>query len=334
VKQFAYLAANDCDSAVAAYTNNADQIAHYLGGGTNLVDLMKLGVETPTLLIDVSGLTGDGIDEITMTDDGEIRIGAAVRNSDLAAHPLIRRHFPAVSQAVLAGASGQLRNVATVGGNLMQRTRCSYFADITKPCNKRQPGSGCPARTGEHHNLAIIGGSLHCIATSPSDLAVAFAAFGAVVQIREADTERSVPIEEFRRLPGDHPEIEASAAPGALITGITLSRTPLAARSRYRKVRERASYAFAIASIAAAIEVTDGVVSDSRLAFGAIAPVPWRAHRAEQFLRGKPASRESFAAAADAELAPAEPLTDNAYKLALIRNLTVDVLSELTGANR
>jgi xanthine dehydrogenase YagS FAD-binding subunit len=331
MRSFAYQRATEPESALAARAANSD--SRYLGGGTNLVDLMKLGVETPDLLIDVTALS---LTDITETSDGGVRIGAGVRNSDLAAHPLIRRRYPAIAQAILSGASGQLRNLATVGGNLMQRTRCSYFTDVTKPCNKRDPGSGCPARTGEHHNLAILGGSTHCIATSPSDLAVALVACDAVVHVREGSEgiERAVPAGEFRTLPGDHPERETSVDPTALITALTLPALPIAAASRYRKVRERASYAFAIGSIAAAIEIRDGVVSDSRIAYGAVAPVPWRAHRAEAALLGKPASIEAFEFAADAELSAARPLPGNVYKVGLIRNLTVDVLSELTGVTR
>ncbi|MCW2493221.1 MAG: molybdopterin dehydrogenase [Frankiales bacterium] len=329
MREFGYQQVSDVETAVATLATSAD--ARYLGGGTNLVDLMKLGVETPELLIDVTTLP---LTDITETADGGVLIGAAVRNSDLAANPVIRQRYPAVAQAVLAGASGQLRNLATTGGNLMQRTRCSYFTDVTKPCNKRAPGSGCPARDGEHHNLAILGASEHCIATSPSDLAVALVALDAVVHVREGDSARAVPLTEFRRLPGDRPDLETTVEPGALITGVSLPGLPIAAASRYRKVRERASYAFAIGSIAAAVEVSGGLVTDCRIAWGAVAAVPWRATRAEAMLRGKPVAIESFAAAADAELTAAEPLERNAYKVALIRNVTVELLAELTGASR
>jgi xanthine dehydrogenase YagS FAD-binding subunit len=252
-----------------------------------------------------------------------------VRNSDLAADLAVRRRYPAVAQAVLAGASGQLRNLATVGGNLLQRTRCVYFQDTSKPCNKRTPGSGCPAVEGEHHNLAILGGSAQCVATNPSDLAVALAAFDAVVEVYDAAGTRRVPLADLYRLPGDEPHRETTLPPGALVTAVELPALPAAAGSRYRKVRERASYAFAIGSIAAALEVADGAVAEVRIALGAVAPVPWRARRAEEALRGRPATEESFLAAADAELAAARPLRDNAYKVPLVRALVVRTLTEL-----
>jgi xanthine dehydrogenase YagS FAD-binding subunit len=303
--------------------------ARYLGGGTNLVDLMKLGVETPRVLVDVTALPYDLIE---VGNDGGLSVGAGVRNSDLAANLAVRRRYPVLAQAVLAGASAQLRNMATVGGNLLQRTRCPYFQDVTKPCNKRVPASGCPAREGEHHNLAILGASQHCIATHPSDMAVALAALDAVIHVTEPAGPRAVPLPRFYRLPGDEPQRETTLEPGALITAVELPALPLAANSRYRKARERASYAFAIGSVAAALDVTDGVVRDVRLALGAVAPMPWRAHKAEQALRGRPATEQAFRDAADAELAEAEPLRDNGYKVPLMRNLIVRTLSELVNA--
>jgi xanthine dehydrogenase YagS FAD-binding subunit len=236
-----------------------------------------------------------------------------------------------LAQAILAGASGQLRNVATVGGNLLQRTRCSYFQDVSKPCNKRNPGSGCPARTGEHHNLAILGASEHCIATHPSDMAVALNALDAVVHVREPDGQREIPLADFYLPPGDRPDRETALHPAALITAIDIPPLPFARRSAYRKIRERASYAFAAGSLAAAIEVADGVVADVRLSFGAVAPVPWRARVAEEALRGQPASPEAFRDAAARELAAARPLRDNAYKISLITAATEQVLSGLSG---
>src|SRR3989442_291045 len=247
--------------------------ARYLGGGTNLVDLMKLGVETPGVLVDVTALPYDVIED---GPGGGLRVGSGVRNSDLAANLAVRRRYPVLAQAVLAGASAQLRNMATVGGNLLQRTRCTYFQDVSKPCNKRVPGSGCPAREGEHHNLAILGASQHCIATPPSDMAVALAALDAVVHVTEPAGPRQVSLAQFYRLPGDEPQRETTLEPGALITAVELPALPLAANSRYRKARERASYAFAIGSVAAALDVADGVVRDVRLALRAVAPVPWR----------------------------------------------------------
>ncbi|GHA34617.1 oxidoreductase [Streptomyces tauricus] len=324
MKEFGYQRALDVSGALALL--DADPDARFLGGGTNLVDLMKTGVERPGRLVDVRELP---LDRIEPTEDGGLRIGATVTNSDLAAHPDVRRRYPALTQAVLAGASGQLRNMATVGGNLLQRTRCGYFADVTKPCNKRDPGSGCPAIEGEHHNHAILGASDHCVATHPSDLGVALTAFGAVVTYETADGPGELPLTDFYLPVGDTPHLETALPPGALITGVVLPPAPVAANSRYRKVRERASYAFAIGSIAAALDVRDGVVHEVRLAFGAVASRPWRAHAAEAALTGGPADAEAFAAAADAELAAARPLPHNGYKVTLMRNLVVAVLSEL-----
>ncbi|MFE3944452.1 FAD binding domain-containing protein [Streptomyces sp. NPDC059118] len=325
MREFGYERAYDVAGAVTLL--GSDPEARFLGGGTNLVDLMKAGVERPALLIDVRELP---LGEVDFTPGEGLRIGATVTNSDLAAHPDIRRHYPALAQAVLAGASGQLRNMATVGGNLLQRTRCGYFTDITKACNKRSPGSGCPAVDGEHHNHAILGASEHCIAVHASDMAVALTAFDAVISYRTADGPGESPITAFYPPVGDTPHIETTLPPGALITGVTLPPAPVAAHSRYRKVRERASYAFAIGSIAAALDVQDGVVRDVRLALGAVASKPWRARAAERALIGGPASAEAFAAAADAELAAAEALPENGYKVTLMRNLVVAVLTELT----
>lgn len=326
MRPFAYTRATDTASAVAALAGRPGAV--FLGGGTNLVDLMKLGVATPELLVDVSRLPHDRIE--ALPDDG-VRIGAAVRNSDLAADVTIRRRYPGLSQALLAGASGQLRNQATVGGNLMQRTRCVYFQDVTKPCNKRRPGSGCPARAGHHRDLAVIGTSETCIATNPSDMAVAMAALDAVVHVEGARGARTVPLVEFHRLPGEEPDRDTVLDHGELITAVELPGLPLAARSRYRKVRDRASYAFALVSLASAIEVVDGVVRDVRLAFGGIAPRPWRAWRAEAALRGGPATEEAFRHAAGAELEAADPLPDSAFKVPLARNLLVRTLLDQTG---
>ncbi|MEU5582391.1 xanthine dehydrogenase family protein subunit M [Streptomyces huasconensis] len=325
MRDFAYQRAHDVSGAVALL--GADPDARYLGGGTNLVDLMKTGVERPARLVDVRELPLDGIES---TADGGLRIGATVTNSDLAAHPEVRRRYPALAQAVLAGASGQLRNMATVGGNLLQRTRCGYFTDLSKPCNKRAPGTGCSAVEGEHHNHAILGATEHCVAIHPSDMAVALAAFDAVVTYESADGTGQLPIAEFYLPVGDTPHLETALPAGALITGVILPPAPVAAHSRYRKVRERASYAFAIGSITGALDVRDGVVREVRLAFGAVASRPWRAREAERVLTGGPADAEAFAAAADAELAAARPLPHNAYKVTLLRNLVVALLTELT----
>ncbi|MFB8086734.1 FAD binding domain-containing protein [Streptomyces sp. NPDC055992] len=324
MREFGYERAHDVAGAVALL--GADPGARLLGGGTNLVDLMKAGVERPSLLVDVRELP---LDRVESTPDGGLRIGATVSNSDVAAHPGVRRHYPALAQALLAGASGQLRNMATVGGNLLQRTRCGYFADLGKPCNKRTPGSGCPAIAGEHRNHAILGTSEHCVATHPSDMAVALAAFDAVVLYETADGPGELPVEAFYLPVGDTPHIETALPAGAVITGVALPPVPAAAHSRYRKVRERASFAFAIGSVAAALDVRDGTVRDVRLAFGAVASRPWRARTAERALTGGPADAAAFAAAADAELAAARPLPENRYKVTLMRNLVVAVLTQL-----
>ncbi|MDQ6851644.1 MAG: xanthine dehydrogenase family protein subunit M [Actinomycetota bacterium] len=324
MRQFSYeQPANTADALALADAPNT----RYLGGGTNLVDLMKLGVEQPDLLVDVTSLLSRDI----TAQDGVLRIGAGASNSDLAVHPTVRQSFPLLSQALLAGASGQLRNVATVGGNLLQRTRCAYFQDVTKPCNKRQPGSACPARQGDHRNLAILGGSEHCIATHPSDMAVALAALGAVVHVETARGPQQIALTDLYTDPGDRPDRETVLAPGAIITAVQVPALSFGSVSRYVKVRERASYAFAIGSVAAALDIDGGIVRDVRLAFGAVAPKPWRASRAENALRGQEPSEQNLKAALAAELDQARPLRDNAYKVGLITTITVRVLSDLAG---
>lgn len=321
---FRYERATDASSAIAALVQAPT--AAFLGGGTNLVDLMKLGVAQPDLLIDVSRLP---FNRIELLPNGGVRIGAAVRNSELAADRTIRAHYPMLAQALLSGASGQLRNLATTGGNLLQRTRCVYFQDVSKPCNKRVPGSGCPAREGYHRSLAILGASEACIATHPSDMAVALAALDAVVRVLGPNGERAIPLVNFHRLPSDEPQRDTVLEHGELITAIDLPDLPFAAHSRYRKVRDRASYAFALVSVAAALDVADGVVQDVRIALGGVAHAPWRAWKAEAALRGKPATEETFRRAAEAELADAQPLPGNAFKVPLARNTLVRTLLEL-----
>jgi xanthine dehydrogenase YagS FAD-binding subunit len=327
VRPFRYERAADPAGAVAAAARSP--AARFLGGGTNLVDLMRLGVETPDLLVDVTRLPFDRVEE---TAAGGLRIGAAVRNADLAAHPLVRARYPVLAEALLNGASGQIRNLATVGGNLLQRTRCAYFQDVTKPCNKRQPGSGCPAVDGDHRNLAIFGHSERCVATNPSDMAVALAALDAGVAVRGPAGERTVPLVGLHRLPGDDPRRDTVLDPGELVCAVELAPLAAAARSRYRKVRERASFSFAVVSVAAALEVAGGVVADVRVALGGVAHKPWRAAAAEAALLGSPATVEAFGRAADAELAAARPLRDNGYKVPLARNLLVRTLAELAEA--
>jgi xanthine dehydrogenase YagS FAD-binding subunit len=323
---FRYERASDASTAVAMLAQMPT--GTFLGGGTNLVDLMKLGVAKPDLLVDVAHLPYDNIE---LLPDGGVRIGAMVRNSDLAADRTIRTRYRMLAQAVLAGASGQLRNLATVGGNLLQRTRCVYFQDVSKPCNKREPGRGCPAREGYHRNLAILGASEACIATHPSDMAVAMVALDAVVRVLGPNGERTIPLVGFHRLPGDEPQRDTVLEHGELITAVDLPPLPSASRSHYCKVRDRASYAFALVSVAAAVDVVGDVVRDARVGLGGVAHVPWRALRAEAVLRGAPATEETFSRAADAELADARPLRDNAFKVSLARNVLVRTLLDLTG---
>jgi xanthine dehydrogenase YagS FAD-binding subunit len=322
---FRYERAQDAGSAIAALAGAPS--AAFLGGGTNLVDLMKLGVATPDLLVDVARLP---YDRIEVLPDGGLRIGATVRNSELAADRTVRARYPVLAQALLSGASGQLRNLATTGGNLLQRTRCVYFQDTSKPCNKRVPGSGCPAREGYHRGLAILGASESCIATHPSDMAVALAALDAVVQVQGPQGKRAIPLRDFHRLPGEEPQRDTVLAHGELITAVDLPPLAFASRSAYRKVRDRRSYAFALVSVAAALDVADGVVRDVRIALGGVAHKPWRALRAEEALRGAPATQEAFQRAAEAELEQAQPLEQNAFKVPLARNTIVRTLLDLT----
>src|SRR5258706_5364599 len=325
---FRYERASDASTAIAMLAQAPAAV--FLGGGTNLVDLMKLGVAQPQVLIDISRLP---YNRIELLSDGGVRIGAAVRNSELAADRPIRTRYPMLAQALLSGASGQLRNLATTGGNLLQRTRCVYFQDVSKPCNKREPGSGCPAREGYHRNVAILGASEACIATHPSDMAVALAALDAVVRVLGPNGERTIPLAGFHRLPGDEPQRDTVLEHGELITAVDLPPLAFATRSRYRKVRDRASYAFALFSVAAALAVTDdGMVRDVRLALGRVAHKPWRAWKAEAALRGAPATEESFRRAAEAELTDAQPLPGNAFKVPLARNTIARTLLDLMEA--
>jgi xanthine dehydrogenase YagS FAD-binding subunit len=325
MKPYHYEQARGIPGAVAALAEHPN--AKYLAGGTNLVDLMKLEIMTPDVLVDVRRLTSDRIEE---TEDGGVRIGAAVTNSDLAADRTIRSRYPVLSQALLSGASGQLRNLATTGGNLLQRTRCVYFYDTTTPCNKREPGSGCSAIEGHNKDHAILGASEHCVAIHPSDMAVAMTALEAFVNVHGPDGERRIRIEDLHRLPGDEPERDMTLEHGELITAVDLPPLDFAYNSKYRKVRERASYAFALVSVAAALDVEDGVVRDVRLALGGVAHKPWRATKAEEALRGEPAGEENFRAAAEIELEDARPLRENAFKVPLARNVITRTLLELS----
>ncbi|KQO09101.1 FAD binding domain-containing protein [Sphingomonas sp. Leaf242] len=320
---FAYARAGD--TAEALRLGHAETAA-YLGGGTNLVDLMRETVAKPDTLVDVTGLS----DTITETADGGLLIGAAVRNTALAEHAGVRARYPMLSRAILAGASAQIRNMATVGGNLLQRTRCTYFYDTDgSRCNKRAPGEGCDAVGGFTRIHAILGASEACVATHPSDLCVAFAALDALVHVEGRGGARTLPFGELHRLPGDRPDLDTVLAAGDLITAIELPAMPFAATSTYRKVRDRASYAFALISVAAALDVVDGQVRDVRIALGGVAHKPWRATKAEALLRGGPATEAAYRAAAIAELADARPLRDNGFKIELAKRTIVAVLGDL-----
>jgi xanthine dehydrogenase YagS FAD-binding subunit len=320
MKPFAYERAQDVAAALALHADGA----RYLAGGTNLVDLMKLEVETPTRLIDVSHL---GLDTIDETPAGGLWIGAGVTNSALAADRRVRDRYPVLAQALASGASGQLRNRASVGGNLLQRTRCRYFQDVGKPCNKRTLGAGCSAREGEHRNLAILGHSEACVATHPSDMAVALAALDAVVHVRGLGGARAIPVVDLHRLPGDDPTRDTVLAPGDLIEAVELRPLPLAARSRYRKVRDRAAFAFAVVSVAAAIEVADGRIGDVRLALGGVGTTPWRVRRAEALLQWRLLDDTTIAAAAEEAVHAAVPRAHNAYKIALAKRTLVRAIA-------
>ena len=324
MKTFDYLAPTDLDEALAAIGERPG--ARFLGGGTNLIDLVREGIEAPDTMIDVTRL---GMDEVVETAGGGVRIGAGVRNSHLAEHPLIRTRYPVVTQALLSGASGQLRNLATVGGNLLQRTRCLYFYDGAAACNKREPGAGCAAIGGFNRMGAVLGASAHCVAVHPSDLCVALTALDAEVEARSVRGVRRLPIGELHRLPGDTPHRETSLAPDELITAVELPALAVAASSRYRKVRDRASYAFALVSVAGALRVADGSVQEVRLALGGVAHTPWRARAAEQALLGGPATDEAFRAGAAAELAAATGAPDNQFKIALAERTIVALLRRL-----
>ena len=324
MQPFAYTPADDLQSATRLAV--ADPGARYLAGGTTLVDLMKLDVETPTQLIDISRLP---LAEIVAHADGGVRIGALARNSDLAHNGAVRARFPVLSQALLAGASGQVRNMATTAGNLLQRTRCSYFRDTATPCNKREPGSGCSAIDGYNRMHAVLGTSASCIATHPSDMAVALVALDARVRILGAAGERVIPLIELHRLPANHPELETTLEPGELMTAVEVPPLSFGARSLYVKVRDRASFAFALVSVAVAVDVADGSVRDARIALGGVGTKPWRAREAEDALRGRPATVESYRVAAEAAMAGAVPRVHNGFKIELARRTLVRALLRL-----
>ena len=326
--ELTYSRATDATDAIRRAEGEA---ARYLGGGTNLVDLMRESVEVPSALVDVTGLPA----EIEETDDGGLMIGAAARNTALAEHPAVRTRYPMLTRATVAGASAQIRNMATVGGNLLQRTRCTYFYDTDgSRCNTRSPGEGCDAIEGSNRIDAILGASPACVATHPSDMCVALAALDAVVHLRSTSGERTAALCDLHRLPEDRPNVETVLEPGELITAVQLPASAIAAHSTYRKVRDRSSYAFALVSVAAALELEGDAIADARVALGGVAPKPWRAWRAEETLRGRPATEASFLQAADAELADARPLAGNAFKVDLARRTLAAVLQQLTEGAR
>jgi xanthine dehydrogenase YagS FAD-binding subunit len=329
MNNFSYARAIDSSSAlkIFAETSTENLPACFLGGGTNIVDLMRAGVEQAQSVIDITRLPLSDIAELT---DGGVRIGAMVRNSHLAANALIRERYPLLSQAILMGASAQLRNMATTGGNLTQRTRCYYFYDTAARCNKRLPGSGCDAMEGFNRIHAILGASPQCIATHPSDMCVALAALDAKVNVVGQSGDRVIDFKDFHRLPGDTPERDTNLEPGELITSVDLPASSAGLPSIYRKVRDRASYAFALVSVAAALRVENGSISDIRLALGGVAHKPWRALVAEEMLRGSAPTHENFTKAAEAELAPSVRRKRNAFKIELAMRTITSVLADLT----
>ncbi len=318
---FTYVRAENSDSAIA--TVNRESGAMFIAGGTNIMDLMKEGVHTPSQLVDIRKLPAS---EIVANDDGGVRIGATARNTDVAYNPLIQNNYPVLSEAILAGASAQLRNMATVGGNLMQRTRCSYFHDTDFACNKRQPGSGCAAIEGFNRMHAIFGTSEQCIAANPSDMCVALAALDAVVHTRSANGDRTIPFTDFHLLPGDTPHLETVLEHGEMITAVELPAMPYARRSHYLKVRDRASYAFALTSAAVVLEINDDVIINARIALGGVGTKPWRSQEAEQVLIGATATQETFTAAADAALQGANPRRHNLFKVELAKRTLTEAL--------
>ena len=321
---FDYHRATSVADAVTAVADRPDAV--FLAGGTNLVDHMKLGIVEPGLVVDVGHLPLSDVDQLPK---GGLRVGADVRNSDLAAHPVVRSHYPVLSRALLSAASGQLRNLATTAGNLLQRTRCVYFQDVTTPCNKRTPGTGCSAIGGYTRYHAILGASEHCIAAHPSDMAVAMATLDAHVVYVDADGEHRMALDDFYRLPGDRPERDTTLPNGALITAVEIPPPPDGAVSTYRKVRDRASYAFALTSVAAELVIDDGTVTSARMALGGVAHKPWRARRAEAELSGQRATEDSFRRAADHELAQAQPVEGNEFKVELTKRAIVATLITL-----
>lgn len=327
MNQIEFQRAEQPDAALTALRSG--EHAKLLGGGTNLVDLMKQGVERPGTLIDINPLP---LGEISELPDGGLRLGALARNSDTAAHPLVRSRYPVLAQAILSGASAQLRNMATDGGNLLQRTRCYYFYDPAyAECNKRKPGSGCAAIKGFNRIHAILGASAECIATHPSDMCVALAALDATVQVRSRSSERTIRFADFHRLPGKTPQLDTNLKPDELIVSIDLPKSPYAAHSHYLKVRDRASYAFALVSVAAALELDGGTIRSARIALGGVAHKPWRAEEAEHFLTGKSATEATYQAAAKLVTVGAKTYEHNAFKVPMAQQTVVRALTIAKG---
>lgn len=315
--------------ATAAQSKTAQQGAdvRFVAGGTTLIDLMKLNVETPSRLIDVNRLP---FDKIETTPDGGLKIGATVRNSDLAHHPAVQRDYAVLSQAILSGASAQLRNMATTAGNLLQRTRCVYFRDTAMPCNKREPGSGCPAITGSNRTLAILGTSEHCIATNPSDMCVAMVALEATIHVQGSKGPRAIPIAEFHLLPGSTPNRETVLEPGDLITHVTLPRPIAGSKQVYLKLRDRASYEFALASAAIVMTIAGGKVTRARIALGGVGTKPWRSPEAEAALVGRSADAVNFRKAGEAAMRNAKPQSENRFKIELAKRCLAHALQVAT----
>nr|WP_299243640.1 xanthine dehydrogenase family protein subunit M [uncultured Halomonas sp.] len=330
MRNFAFSSAENVDQAVSSERGNAGE-ASYIAGGTTLIDLVKLDVMRPVQVIDLNRLP---LREVERLDDGRLRIGALVSNTDLAHHPLVTQHYPLLSQALLAGASTQLRNMASTGGNVMQRTRCPYFRDVAAACNKRAPGSGCDALEGVNRMHALLGTSEHCIATHPSDMCVAMTALGATLTLEGPNGTREIAFGDFHRLPMDRPDLEHELEPDELITHVTLDTPVVGGGSHYLKLRDRASYEFALASAAAMVAVEDGVIREARLALGGVATKPWRAVEAEQALAGKPARTESFEKAAEIALSDAVPREHNAFKVPLARQAIVRALEKASAASK
>jgi xanthine dehydrogenase YagS FAD-binding subunit len=326
---FDYRLAATVDDAIGA---GSDATTRYVAGGTTLIDLMKLDVERPAHLVDINALgrADASMAQVTELDGGGLRLGALARMSDVAWDKRVRERFPMVSQSLLMAASGQLRNMASMGGNILQRTRCQYFRDTATPCNKREPGSGCSALHGFNRSHAILGTSEHCIATHPSDLAVALIALDAHVRVRGAGSaERTIPFADFHLLPGAHPERENTLRHGELVTAIDIPALPFATRSLYLKVRDRASYAFALASAAVALDVNGSTIRGARIAMGGVGTKPWRSHEAERALAGKPATPATFAAASEIALRGAVPHKHNAFKIVLAKKTLVRALTQV-----